>query len=171
MRHPKFSVSFEELPSDPKERHEALVDLFGEYVLWVREQAISRIRRLVESEEERNKLGTLFRDVFEDAANLPVKDRIIALRLVESAIGNFAGLFLTMMSGQGFDDSLGPNHVFRYRLDMEVCDVEKGEVVYEETINRGGKKFFPEYWGRWLNKYRELQAENNGEATGNITIP
>jgi hypothetical protein len=155
MRPPQFDVSFDDLPSDPKERHEVLVDLFGKYAFWVRGQAVSRTRQLVESEDKRNELGTLFRGVFDDAAKLSEEDRVTALRLAESAISNFAGLFLTMMSGQGFDDSLGPNHVFRYRLEMEVCDAETGEVVYEETINRGGKKFFPEYWGRWLNRHRE----------------
>lgn len=153
MRPPQFSVSFEELPKDPKQLHEMLVDLFGQYLLWVRGQTLSRIHELVESEEARNKLGKLFRDVYDDAAQLKPQDKDAALRLAESAVGNFAGLFLTMISGQGFDDLLGPNHVFRYRLDMEVCDAKSGEIVYEETINRGGEKFFPEYWGRWLNRF------------------
>ncbi|MEQ8790922.1 MAG: hypothetical protein RIC55_31960 [Pirellulaceae bacterium] len=153
MQSPRFDVSFEELPSDPKMRHEALVDLFGEYLFWVRGQSMSRIRRLVESEEDRNKLGTLFRELFDAAAGLSNEDRETAVKLAESAVGSFAGLFLTMVSGQGFDDNLGPNHVFRFRLDMEVCDAETGEVVFEETINRGGNKYFPEYWGRWLNRY------------------
>jgi hypothetical protein len=61
-----------------------------------------------------------------------------------------------MLSGQGFDDSIGANHVFRYRLEMEICDIKTGQVVYEEVLNRGGKKFFPEYWGRWLNRYNAL---------------
>jgi len=155
MRPPQFDVSFEELPSDPKERHEVLVDLFGQYFFWVRGQSMSRIRQLVESEDERNKLGKLFREVFEEVGAMSDEDRQTALKLAESAVGDFAGLLLTMISGQGFDDTLGPNHVFRYRLDMEVCDGETGEVVFEEMINRGGKKFFPEYWGRWLNRYKE----------------
>ena len=153
MRPPKFEVSFEDLPSDPEKRHEVLVDLFGEYMFWVREQAATRMRSLIESDEERSELGTLFWGVFEDAARLSDEERIVTIRLAESAISTFAGLFLTMIAGQGFDDSLGPRHVFRYRLDMEICDAETGQVVYEETINRGGKKFFPEYWGRWLNRY------------------
>jgi hypothetical protein len=153
MRPPQFQLSFEELPEDPKERHEVLVDLFGQYLLSVRAQTLSRVRQLVESEEERNKLGKVFREVYEQAAMLDSHSREIGFRLANSAIANFAVLILTMISGQGFDDLLGPLHVFRYRLDMEICDGNTGDVVLEETINRGGKKFFPDYWGRWLNRY------------------
>jgi len=103
--------------------------------------------------EQRNQLGKLFREVFEQAAELDADDREVALRLAQSAVGNFASLLLTMISGQGFDDHIGPDHVFRYRLDMEVCDADTGDVVLEETINRGGDRFFPDYWGRWLNRY------------------
>jgi hypothetical protein len=153
MRPPRFDVSFEELPNDPKERHEVLVDLFGQCLFWVRAQTLSVIRQLVDSEEERNKLGRVFREVFEKAAQLDEEGKDAALRLADSAVGNFAGLFLTMISGQGFDDVMGPNHIFRFRLDMEICDAEKGETIFEETLNRNGEKFFPEYWGRWLNRY------------------
>jgi hypothetical protein len=166
MQPPKFQVSFEELPEDPKKRHEILVDLFGQYLFWVREETLSRIRTLVESEEDRNKLGKLFRETYEETAALGSQEREIALRLVQSGISNFAGLFLTMISGQGFDDPLGSKHVFRYRLDMEICDAETGEVVYEETVNRGGEKFFPEYWGRWLNLYGK--RHDHGGPTGSL---
>ncbi len=152
---PKLSVSFDELPSDPKQRHEVLVDAFGEYLFWVRHETLSRTRQLVESTEARQELGRLFRDVYEQASRLSPEDREATYRLVEAAIGFFTRLFLTMISGTGFDDPIGPNHVLRFRLDMEICDAETGEVVWEETINRDGQKFFPEYWGRWLNRHRD----------------
>lgn len=142
MKSPLFDISFEKLPTDPGERHEVLVDLFGQYLFWVHGQTISRTRRLVESEQERSELGNLYRSVFDEIANLSEKERDAAVRLAEAAIGSFAGSLLTMISGQGFEDSIGSNHVFRYRLDMEVCDAESGEVVFEETINRGGKSSF-----------------------------
>jgi hypothetical protein len=150
---PKLSVSFEELPSDPLQRHEALVDAFGQYLFWVRNETLSRARRLVESREAREELGRLFRDAYEEASRLTAEDRETAYRLVEASVGYFARLFFTMISGTGFDDPIGPNHVLRFRLDMEICDAETGEIVSEETVNRNGEKFFPEYWGRWLNCY------------------
>lgn len=152
-RPPNVRVSFENLPDDAKQRHEALVNVFGEYLFWVRNQAIQQIRMLVESPEEREKLGRLFRHTYEDASKLSPEDRKRAYALAESALTHFAKMFLTMISGQGFDDAIGSNHVFRYRLEMEICDSETGAVVFEETINRGGEKFFPEYWGRWLNQF------------------
>jgi hypothetical protein len=43
-------------------------------------------------------------------------------------------------------------HAFRFRVEMEIVDVQTGEIVETETINRG-EKFFGKYWGRWLNRY------------------
>ena len=144
---PKRTLSFDELPSDPKERHEALVDAFGQYLLWVRQETLSRTRQLVESNEAREELGRLFRDAYEQASRLSAADRDVAYRLVEAAVSFFGRLLLTMISGVGFDNPIGPGHAVRFRLDMEICDVETGQVVLEETINRNGEKFFPEYWG------------------------
>jgi hypothetical protein len=152
-RFQQSNVSFENLPATPKERHEVLVDLFGQYLFWVRNQTVERMTALVESVEDREKLGRIHRAAYEETAKLSPEDRQRAYRLVESMLGVFAKKILTMISGQGFDDPIGPRHVFRYRLDMEVCDSETGDVVFEETINRNGEKFFPEYWGRWLNRY------------------
>ncbi len=166
IRPPRLSVSFEELPSDPRQRHEALVDAFGQYLFWVRHETLSRTRHLVESREAREELGRLFRDVYERASRLSAEDREAAYRLVEASVGFFARLFLTVISGVGFDDPIGPNHVLRFRLDMEICDAETGEIVSEETINRNGEKFFPEYWGRWLNRYGTTQTKDRSTLQG-----
>jgi len=48
---------------------------------------------------------------------------------------------------------MGDRHAVRFQLDMEIFDVESLEVVDRETINRGGKRFFADYWGRWLNRF------------------
>jgi hypothetical protein len=158
MRHPHFNVSFEELPTDPQARHEVLVDLFGQYLFWVRGEVLSRISMLVESEEERGKLGTLFQGVFANVAGLSKTDQETSIQLAQSAIGNFASAFLTMISGQGFDDPIGDNYFFRFKLDIEICNVDTGKTVAVETINRDGEKYFPEYWGRWLNRYGVSQT-------------
>ncbi|HVC97214.1 MAG TPA: hypothetical protein VND64_26275 [Pirellulales bacterium] len=153
IRPPKLSISYDTLPSNPKERHEVLVDAFGEYLFWVRRQTLSRIRALSESAEAREELGRLFRPVYEEASRLGAEDREKAYQLADAAVGFFARLLLTMISGNGFDDAIGSHHVFRFRLDMEICDAETGEVVSSETINRHGERFFAEYWGRWLNRF------------------
>ncbi len=153
IRPPDIPVSYEDLPEDPGQRHEALVDLFGQYLFWIRQETFDRTEQLVRSADARNQLGRLFRQAYEEAAELGDEEKRIALGLVRSSVDFFARMFLTMISGQGFDDKLGPNHVMRFRLDMEICDAETGEPVSEETINRNGEKFFPEYWGRWLNRY------------------
>ena len=149
---PRLTTAFEELPGDPKQRHEALVDAFGEYIVWVRQQTLMRSRRLVESREAREELGRIFRDAYEEASTMSTEDRERSYRLVESGVDFFARLFLTMVSGTGFDHPFGPKHAVRFRIEMEICDGNSGEVVEEETINRKGAKFFPDYWGRWLNR-------------------
>ena len=153
LKPPKIDLDFDNLPRDPQERHEILLDVFGEYLFWVRGQTLSRARGLAESLEARKQLGTIYRKVYEEAAKLNPQDREVAYGLAEACLDCFSCLFLTMISGTGFEDHIGPNHVFRYRLDMEICDAETGDIVLEETINRNGKKFFPDYWGRWLNRY------------------
>lgn len=159
MTPPKLSVSFEELPSDSKQHHEALVDAFGQYFLWLRHETLLTTKQRVELQEARESLGQLFRDVYEQASQLNAEDRDTAFRLVEAGVSFFARLFLTMISGTGFDDPIGPNHVLRFRLDMEICDGKTGDVVSVETINKNGKKFFPEYWGQWLNRYGTMPKE------------
>jgi hypothetical protein len=150
---PIVDVSFENLPTDYLDRHEILVDVFGRYLLWARDESLGRMKKLVESDAERDSLGRLFREVYEEVAKLTPEDRERAYRLAEHTVSAFARMFLTMISGEGYDDPLGSRHVFRYRLQMEVCDAESGKVVFEETINRGGKRFFPDYFGRWMNRF------------------
>ncbi|MBI1321660.1 hypothetical protein GC170_00515 [bacterium] len=152
-RPPQFDIDFETLPPDPAERHEELVDVFGRYLFWLRNWSVSATQELAESEEARAKLGTIWRKKYDELAALTPEQRGIAFEIAEASVDRFIQLFLTMMADMGTDQRLGRDHAIRFNLEMEICDVENGEVVDQETINRGGKKFFANYWGRWLNQF------------------
>jgi len=159
MKPPKIEFDENSLSEDSAALHEMLVAAFGEYMMWCREEALRNVKSLVESEEARSRIARVNREVFEKAEKeMSPEQREIAEQLQSKAIGDFARLLLTLLSGTGFDQPLGKDHVARFRLIMEVCDTEEGEIVKEEILNRGGKKFFPEYWARWLNEYRKRKT-------------
>ena len=151
-RPPAFDISFGDLPSDPKERHEILVDLFGRYLMWLRQWTVNATREMSESEDAREKLGTIRRHKYEALSELTPEQRETVYSISEATVDRFIQLFLTMLAGTGTDQRLGSDHAIRFKLDMEICDVEDAEVLEVETINRGGKKFFADYWGRWLKQ-------------------
>jgi hypothetical protein len=149
----KIEIDFANLPSDPRERHELLVDLFGRYIFWLRNWTVNATRELAESEVAREKLGTVRRKKYDKIAALTPEQQSVVCEISEATVDRFIQLFLTMMADTGVDQRLGNDHAIRFKLDMEICDIESVKVVDQETINRGGKKFFPEYWGRWLNQF------------------
>lgn len=150
---PQTGIRFTDLPGDPAERHEVLVDLFGETLCWLRNWAISATKELAESAEAREQLGTIRRNMYEALAALPPEHRDVALKVSEATVDRFIRLLLTMLSGIGVDHRLGDDHAIRFKLDVEICDVENADVVEHETINRDGKKYFADYWTSWLNRF------------------
>jgi hypothetical protein len=152
-RPPQIDIDFANLPSDPRERHEVLVDLFGRYMFWLRNWTVSATRELAESEEAREKLGTIRRKKYDELAALTPEQQDVACKISVATVDRFIQLFLTMLAGTGVDQRLGNDYAIRFKLDMEICDVENVEVIDRETINRGGKKLFSDYWGRWLNQF------------------
>lgn len=140
------------LPCEPKERHEAFVDLFGQFLLWLRNWAIDASRKFVVSEEARETLGAIRRKPFDGVAALPPEQREAAMLLVEEAVNGFAERLVWFFGDEGTDLRFGSGHAYRFRIEMEIVDIETGEIVDKETINRGGK-FFGSYWGRWLNRF------------------
>ena len=54
-----FSKELSQLPSEQSERHEEIVDFFGRFVVWLRGCSLSASQELIESEETREKLGTI----------------------------------------------------------------------------------------------------------------
>lgn len=149
---PCFPFEFSDLPIDPKARHEVLVSVFGSMLMSMRNQSLSRIANLVENKSLRDQVRTVDRCVYEDIAGLPPEGQEAVQKLMKKGVDLFARTVLTMLSGDGSQKKLGSSHAVNYRLVMEVLTVDGGEIILEEIINRGGEKFFPEYWGRWLNQ-------------------
>lgn len=137
---------------DGRLRHEALVDLFGQYVFWLRNWTNRMTRKLVESREARERLGAIQRRPYEAISRQPNEEREEALLLGASTLDSFIQLLLGVLGHVGFDFQLGDKHTLRFRLIMEVVDRESGDIVHEEIVNRDGSKHFPNYWGRWLNQ-------------------
>jgi hypothetical protein len=151
-RPPSTDVSFNDLPADPQQRHEALVSLFGQYLFWARNYSLERARQLAEAAEIRAQLGKIFRRPYEQLGGLQEGERIAAYEFARACTDAFAKQLLALFGNEGFDLKMGEQHAIRIRLELEICDASTGEVIAEEVLNRGGK-FFPDYWGQWLNQY------------------
>jgi hypothetical protein len=151
---PSSDYNVTALPTDPNTRHEELVDIFGQYVMWLRNWAISSAKTLVESIDAREKLGAILRRPYEEAAQLSDENRERAIRLANATVDGFIELFIRVLAHQGDDFSLGPKHSVRYNLVIQIVEKESGDLVHEEVINRKGRKHFGDYWGRWLNRYQ-----------------
>jgi hypothetical protein len=148
---PSIDIAWEELPKDPKERHEFFVDVFGKLLFWALNEAQDDVEALVEAKELREKLGRLAREPFELAAGkLAEEERKIAYKLVNEALCCFARRLLAVLSARGISHRMGQKHAIQFRLVLEVREIEDLGVAAEEVINRGGKKAFSSYWGRWL---------------------
>jgi hypothetical protein len=152
---PGADDSVDSLPDDPQERHEALVDLFGRYMMWVRKWNKESTRLLVENPEIRVKLGTIPRQPFEEASLLNSAGRDKAIVLAEASVDAFVKRLMQILAHRGSDFLYGQNHVVRLRLVMEIVEKETGATIYEEVINRDGKKHFADYLGKWLNRFHD----------------
>lgn len=151
-------LSFSQEPSSistkSRERHEQLVDLFGQFLFWLRNRSLSSSRLLVNSQDARKKLGKIRRKYYDGVAAMSEEEREAALLLAEETLDGFLERLTWLLGDEGTDARFGTHHAYRFRVDMEIVDVESGEVVDTETINRGGR-FFGSYWGRWLNHHRD----------------
>ncbi len=120
-----------------------LVGFFGHFLFWLRNRAIDASRTLIESEEARGKLGTIRRKHYDGVAQMPPDQREEAMRLVEETLNGFAERLVWSLGDEGTDSRFGSRHAYRFRVEMEIVDADTGEVVYEETLNRGGKFYSP----------------------------
>ncbi|EAQ78294.1 hypothetical protein [Blastopirellula marina] len=156
---PKIEFDFDSLPVDPRDRHEALVDLFGQHVTWLRNWSVTATAQLVESEESRKNLGTIRREKYDTLASLTPEQKAAAREATAATVDRFIQLFLTMASGTGIDQRIDDPHAIRFKIDLEVCEIHNSEVVEQETINRRGKKFFADYWGAGSTDLRRNSAQ------------
>jgi hypothetical protein len=155
MKPPTVSGTFEDLPPDPTQRHEAFVEFLGQHLFSTRNQRLAAIRRLVESPEIRNRLGSIRRRPYEAVGALDTAGQQSALALAQTAIDLFMQDLLGLLQNIGPDVRLGNDHALRYRLWLEVVDLTNNDepVVAEDLVNRGGQRALESYFGRWLNNY------------------
>jgi hypothetical protein len=154
-----FGNDLSQLPSDRAERHEVFVDFFGQFLIWLRNSSLQASRKFIESDEWREKLGAIRCRYYEGVARMPPEQREAAMLLVEETLNGFTERLTWLLGDEGTDARMGSRHAYRFRVEMEIVDVETGELVEVETINRGGK-FFGANWGRWLNRY---SSQNSAE--------
>ncbi len=152
---PGRELSLSQFATNAHERHEELVDLFGRYVMWLRNRTVEAVRALAESEEARAHLGTIRRKPYDGVGSMSPEEREAALRFSGAAVDEFIKLLLGVLAHRGIDFELGDRHAIRYRLEMEVVDVDDRETILSEVINRDGAKHFADYWGRWLNRHQD----------------
>ena len=152
----RIEQEYSELPSDPSECHEILVDCFGQFLFWLRNWSLESSRKLVESEDARQRLGKLRQRCFEGVAKMTPEQREAAMLLVEETLNGFGERLIWCLGGKSIDLKFGSKHACRFQVDIEIIEVETEQTVKKETVSVGGKKFFGSYWGRWLNRYSAL---------------
>ena len=81
------------------------------------------------------------------------EQREAVMLLVEETLNGFGERLVWFLGGRGTDLPFGSTHAYRFQVFMEIVDAATKEIVETETISVGGKKFFGDYWGRWLNRY------------------
>jgi hypothetical protein len=150
---PTVKESYSELPSAPVDRKEAAVDVFGQHLFSLRNQVLAWQRRVVESPDARESIGTLQRKEYDAIAAFSPEMREAALGFARKAIDGYLQQVLVLFTGIGDDLRFGEAHAVNYRLVLEVKDIKSDEVVEEFVVNRECKKVFYEYYGRWLNRH------------------
>jgi hypothetical protein len=147
-----FEIDPTTLPADPAERHEVVVDVFGRFLLWLRNWSLQSTKERVESEQAREKLGSIRGRLYEAVAAFAPQDRAAALAMTEEVLNTFCERLAYSLGDEGIDAKLGPGYAYRFRVTLEIVDDATGRIANEEAVNRGGK-FFGSYWGRWLNRF------------------
>jgi hypothetical protein len=155
MTPPTVRTTFEELPFAPAERAQAAVELLGQHLFSLRNQRVDSITRLLESADDRGRLGKLRRKAYDDVAALSPEAQQAALALARTAIDLYLQDLLTLLGNRGNDLSLGTRHAITYELILEVREIESGEVAEQFAVNREGSRFLGDYYGRWLNRYHD----------------
>jgi hypothetical protein len=143
-----------DLAHDRGQRHEQLVDLFGQYMFWMRNWAVARSRELIESADARKALGTVRAKRFDPIAALEPDERDAAVTFAQATVDEFCDLLLRLLGNEGYDLRVGSGEAVRLRLEMEFIDTATDTVVETDLVNRDGQKSLPDYWGRWLNLHR-----------------
>src|ERR1700687_1697991 len=109
---PAFDKDLSQLPSDARERHEAFVDFFGQFLFWLRNSSLQASRKFVESDEWREKLGTIRRQYYEGVARMSPEQREAAMLFVEETLNGFAERLVWLLGDEGTDARMGRQHAY-----------------------------------------------------------
>lgn len=154
-RVPTLCGAYNAMPTEQAARAEAARDVFGQHLFSLRNRLVERLRRVIESEEIRMRLGALHRKEYDAVAALAPAERDAAISLAGKTIDLYMQDVLALFTGKGMSNDLrfGDGHATSYRLVLEVKEIESDQIVEEFDINRQCKKVFYEYYGRWLNRF------------------
>lgn len=153
MKPPAVKLDYDRLPSDRQQRHEQLLDVFGQCLVGARRTSLNFAMQLAESAETRESLGRLHREPYEKVAALQPEHRQCAYEFSKAVLDRFAQELLRLLGNAGTDLRVGAHHSARFPVDIQICDSDTGEVVLEENLSWKGAKSLPDYWGRWVNRY------------------
>lgn len=149
-------TSLENLPSEPKERHEAFIELFGRQLFSLRNEVLQNIRAVVKaSQEARDGMGKVNSQEYTAVARLPEDMQEAALGLSRKAVDSLLQhiLMLFAHNGLSIDIALGSEHAIAYEILLKAIRKDNRQAVEEHIVNKDGKKVFIEYFGRWLNRH------------------
>jgi len=156
MNAPTSKAACSDLPSQPEERREFLLDVFGQHLFSLRNQLTNRMRHYVEHEGARREMGSVPSGPYTAVASLDPAAREAALGLAREAVDRYMQLVLGLLQSSGQSLRLGQEHAIRYRLYAEVIAVEDYDTVLAESlINRGSEKAMECYFGRRLSRHAD----------------
>jgi hypothetical protein len=146
----------ENLPSDPKERHEAFIEIFGRQLFALRNEVLEDTHAIVKAPQEaRDRMGKLNSQAYTSVAQLPEDAQNAALNLSRKAVDSLLKRLLMLFTHNGLstDIVLGIDHAIAYEILLKAIRRDNLEAVEEHVVNKNGDKVFAEYFGRWINRH------------------
>jgi hypothetical protein len=151
-------TSLEDLPSDPKERHETFIEIFGRQLFSLRNEVLQNIRSVVKAPQEaRDRMGKLDSQEYTAVAKLPEDVQEMALGLSRKAVDSLLQHLLMLFTHNGLstDIALGSDQAIAYEILLKAIRKDNLEAVEEHIVNKDGERVFSEYFGRWLNRHSD----------------
>jgi hypothetical protein len=155
---PQVNRTPADLPDDPEGRAAVEVDLFGQHLFFLRNRRLAALQRLISDADARSQLGTIRRRAYDAVASLDNASKSACLGLAQAAIDLYMQDFLSLLSSSGTALKLGDDHAIRYKLTMQVIDMDHN-ILWEDAITQSGVRNLPGYFGRWLNAYKSWGLE------------
>jgi hypothetical protein len=151
-------LSFDALPKNVEDRHEAVLNYFGDQLCQSFEMAC---RATMSKMNKPATVRPVDRAPYEVASRLSPEQKQAVMEISKDCTNMLINFLLPLLGSAGYQNRLGDKHYVRYRLDAEICKTPSDEDDSEEsddpievqTINRTGIRYFGEMWPVWKNKY------------------